>query len=276
MASSLQPHEEEQMQLFIDFCEKHPDGVSDEAVSSQLPQIGENTRAKIVNELLQTNRLVLQQSRDRRQVYYRLYSEDKARKLVDLNAEAVMIYQMIERGGNMGLWMRDIRKRSNLPRKTAQKHIKKLESRNLIKLVKGAAVRGKDVYMLSELEPARELTGGTFFVGAEFDAQFVRELTAAAYTCVVKQGPVTCAQVHTWLTSIKISKVELLPEDVEQLLYVLEMDGLVERLPPPQFRARELLDLPKPNVEDASIPRYRQARSKPSTVLAVPCVQWYV
>ena len=70
------------------------------------------------------------------------------------------MYQTIQQAGNKGMWTRDIRFASNLLMPKLQKILKALEGRGLVKLVKSSQSATKRIYMLSELVPSEDLTGG--------------------------------------------------------------------------------------------------------------------
>ena len=70
------------------------------------------------------------------------------------------MYQRIQQAGNRGIWSRDIRLATNLPAQKVQRALKTLEGRNAVKLVKGTSGGNKKIYMLAELSPSDELTGG--------------------------------------------------------------------------------------------------------------------
>lgn len=53
---------------------------------------------------------------------------------------------------------------SNLQQPVITKILKALESRKLVKSVKSVTGGNRKVYMLYELEPSRELTGGAWWV----------------------------------------------------------------------------------------------------------------
>eukprot|EP00951_Prasinocladus_malaysianus_P040032 scaffold455207_cov42-Prasinocladus_malaysianus.AAC.1 len=59
-----------------------------------------------------------------------------------------------------GMWTKDMKFQSNLQQPQITKILKTLESRKLIKAVKSVSGGNRKVYMLYELEPSRELTGG--------------------------------------------------------------------------------------------------------------------
>lgn len=74
--------------------------------------------------------------------------------------EERLAYQVIQGVGNKGIWIKDVRYQTNLPAQKLQKVLKTLETRGLVKTVKCSTSAAKKIYMLSELNPGEELTGG--------------------------------------------------------------------------------------------------------------------
>ena len=62
-----------------------------------------------------------------------------------------------------GIWTRELRFKTGLQQQAqVNKILKNLEQRNLVKSVKGIMHASRKLYMLFELQPARELTGGAW------------------------------------------------------------------------------------------------------------------
>ena len=91
------------------------------------------------------------------------------------------MYQIIEDSGNTGIWIRDIRIKSNIPDKQISKVLKTLESKKLIKSVKSVSAARKKVYMLYDLVPDESLTGGAWYSDQEFETEFVDILNTKCY-----------------------------------------------------------------------------------------------
>ena len=89
-----------------------------------------------------------------------------------LSAEEVLVYQAVEAAGNVGIWTKELRARTNLQQPAVARMLKALEARGLVKSVRSVANGSRKVYMLSGLEPAREVTGGAWYTGHEFDSAF--------------------------------------------------------------------------------------------------------
>lgn len=112
-------------------------------------------------------------------------------RLKGLVAEELLVYQCIEAAGNtgsiiysisrlhsrnrlvavqqpesilycIGLWTKDMKHKTNLQQTQVTKILKQLESRNLVKAIKPVNQPSKKFYMLFDLEPAREITGGAW------------------------------------------------------------------------------------------------------------------
>jgi DNA-directed RNA polymerase III subunit RPC6 len=87
--------------------------------------------------------------------------------------EAVMIYRVIENSGEMGTWKRTLTMRTNLHENTVTKSLKELCTRGLIKEIRSAKHPTRRIYMLYDVKPSKENTGGTFFVDGEMDSGLV-------------------------------------------------------------------------------------------------------
>lgn len=59
----------------------------------------------------------------------------------DADNEEKVVYGIVEEGGNKGIWIRDIRMKSNLNMIQLNKILKNLETKKLIKAVKSVNVR---------------------------------------------------------------------------------------------------------------------------------------
>lgn len=79
-----------------------------------------------------------------------------------LDVEEQLVFQKIEQAGSKGIWIRDIRLATNLQNPRLTKALKTLESRQMIKNVKQHSHPSKKIYMLFELTPSEELTGGAW------------------------------------------------------------------------------------------------------------------
>ena len=97
----------------------------------------------------------------------------------------------------------------------------------LIKAVKHVAQQNRKVYMLYELEPSREITGGAWYTEHEYDAEFISVLREQCVKFIMSRGKVTLDEVCDFVKQTKLSHVELGQEEVLQIVNTLVYDGQV-------------------------------------------------
>ncbi len=184
--------------------------------------------------------------------------------LIGSDDEEKIVYSIIERAANKGIWIRDIRFQSNLSQTQLNKVLKNMESQKLIKSVKSVAASKKKVYMLNEIEPDRSVTGGSWYSGNDYESEFIEVLGQQCLrflfekvfiylfsiiklsVCFAQQSNsakisqtnpvsrrnssfVSSADVWKFIKDVGISKVELSLEDIESILDTLVFDGKVEK-----------------------------------------------
>ena len=108
------------------------------------------------------------------------------------------------------------------------KSLKVLESRKIIKCVHAVNAKTKKVYMLYEIEPSRELTGGAWYSGTELDEDLINTLQEQCFIFISQRGYASPEAVHAFMQETGIFKVELRVDDVITVLNTHVFDGLVE------------------------------------------------
>ena len=149
---------------------------------------------------------------------YKEVKQDEAVKFRGLSSEDLLVYQIIQQSGNTGIWTKELKQKSNLPQTQISKIFKSLEARKLIKAVKHVAQQNRKVYMLYELEPSREITGGAWYTEHEYDAEFISVLRDQCVKFILSRGKVTLEDVCEFVRKTKLSHVELGQEEVLQIV----------------------------------------------------------
>lgn len=201
--------------------------------SSLKERFGENYTklVPIINELTAESRLNMAQVGGDSELFYTLVSSDVASKFLGLDAQARLVYQVIEKAGNMGIWTKEIRIATNIQQQALNKIFKILEQRRLIKPVKSVTAKAKKLYMLYDLQPSTELTGGVWYSDLEFDHEFISELRGFLIhmTRRMNQGRgVTIMELRNVMVENKVSRVELSLEDLRQLVQTLVYDYILD------------------------------------------------
>lgn len=210
-------------QLIATHAEQNPDGLSNADISQLIPNVSVEQRVAAINKLLQQGQLEILTKNNN--LIYR-YKDPLKNASVPKGAdnEEKIVYSIIEEGGNKGIWIRDIRVKSNLIMTQLNKILKNLETRKLIKAVKSVNASKKKVYMLYNMEPDRTVTGGAWYQDQDFESEFVDVLNQQSLRFLelrlenarkLNEGPIatkklsccTVKQVHTYISELGISKV---------------------------------------------------------------------
>lgn len=231
-------------QKIIALAQARPKGISDKDLVNEIPNLPAAQRAQIINKLLSQGYFDLYKHGG--SLLYRLKDPSKTKIAKGADNEEKIVYSIIEEAGNKGIWIRDIRFKSNLMPIQLNKILKSLETKKFIKAVKSVAASKKKVYMLYNLEPDRSVTGGAWYQDQDFEAEFVDILNQQCFRFLEQKreqagqwagGPIdarniafaSSKEVWKFISDLGISKVKLSVEDLEMILNTLVYDGKVEK-----------------------------------------------
>ncbi|CCG81250.1 DNA-directed RNA polymerase III subunit RPC6 [Taphrina deformans PYCC 5710] len=220
--------------------------VSTETVQSFLPE-GKNdvtAASSTINQLL--SRRLLEALQHNGDLVYKAVSQNEARRMGGMDGDESMVYQYIKSSGNEGIWSRHIKGRTNLHATVITRTLKSLESKSLIKCVRSVQNPTRKIYMLYDLIPSIEVSGGPWFTDSELDVEFVGKLSNAIERFINSKsrpknkeferlfppshtGFPTAQGIHEWLRGTGLTDVDLGIADIYALLDVLIYDGKVEK-----------------------------------------------
>jgi DNA-directed RNA polymerase III subunit RPC6 len=121
--------------------------------------------------------------------------------------------------------------RTNLPQGKITKILKLLEERGLVKAIKSIQNASRKVYMLSSLEPAKEITGGPWYGNDQQpDKEFIETIRSVVSSFVERSGPVTLESVSNFIQHSGVSSQPLQQEDVASILKTLCYDVVLEKI----------------------------------------------
>lgn len=204
-------------------------GCDDAALNGSLPATSLAERADALNALLKKGRLNLLRAADSDTLLYRAVSAEEAVKFKGLSSEDVLVYQIIQQASNTGIWTKDLKLRSNLQQPQVTKVLKTLEARSLIKAVKSVANKNRKVYMLMDLEPSTEITGGAWYTENEFDSEFIDVLRRSCLKFIETQGAADLEQVCQHIDEQAVATVTLGHAEVLQIVNTLVYDGVADQ-----------------------------------------------
>ena len=196
-----------------------------------------------INKLLQQGELQLLQQQDGKEVtlVYKLIDS----KFKGLDPEDMLVYQKIQEVGNSGIMSQALRRATGLQQNSLTKILTRLENRQLIKSVHSVFQKNRKFYLLADLVPSRELTGGPWYTDRELDTEFVKALKDFIMDFLdqkeqederaeIDDGSEGCASVEEMSDQIKmrglVQGTELAIDDVDQLVQNLVSDAKLEKV----------------------------------------------
>jgi DNA-directed RNA polymerase III subunit RPC6 len=178
------------------------------------------------------------------EIHVRLVDSDpsKLARLHDLDVKHRLLFQLIERSGDRGMWARDLRFRSNLQHTEITKILKTLESRKLIKSVTSVAAKNRKVYLLFDVIPSVEVTGDVWYSGSNLDRDFIEILSTTVLKVLQTAGSpprsphfaggLAVEDVFDQVVQTQVSKQALSLQNILGILEVLVYQGRIERIFP--------------------------------------------
>lgn len=209
-------------------------GVPKEVVEKEFAKVGcsiEDTLG-VLNEALSRNKVVVHVNMHGNMLF-RLQTAQElkdAAKLQGLTAEERLVYQEIGNAKEAGASTKDLRSKTSLPAPALTKALKQLETRKLVKQVKSVSAKNKKIYLLYELEPGKEITGGTWYSDQqEFDHELIHQLREMAMKYIGQNQQVSLSQVHDFINNSGLLNGKPLEQsDIESVLDMLVSDAKIE------------------------------------------------
>jgi len=110
------------------------------------------------------------------QVCWRCRSREDAARMSLMNEKELMVYTTIEASTTTGIWTKTLSARTNLHQSVLTKALKYLETKGYVKQIKSVKFPKRKMYMLKDLEPTEETSGGPWFSDGELDVEFISSI----------------------------------------------------------------------------------------------------
>ncbi|ODV69990.1 34-kDa subunit of RNA polymerase III (C) [Hyphopichia burtonii NRRL Y-1933] len=206
---------------------------------------------EIAQELVSNNLAKLMKVGE--ELKFQVISLSEAKKITSMSDDEAMIYSYIEASGREGIWTKTIKAKTNLHQHIVVRCLKSLEGQRYIKSIKSVKHPTRKIYMLYNLQPSIEVTGGPWFTDSELDTEFIDSLTTVIWRFVASKSYPTVFQppssntnvfqssfpaTHTgyinlesimeFITSNRITNIELAVHDIRALCDVLIYEDKLE------------------------------------------------
>jgi DNA-directed RNA polymerase III subunit RPC6 len=212
----------------VGLCKHSREGIIDEDLTNAL-KISEDKKLELLNVLSEHGYLKFQQSKGGSLIY--LYQDpEELKKFQGLDKEDEMVYRAIADSKSKGILTNEIKNKTGLTAPQINKILKKLEGKALVKSVKHINMKNRKVWMLYELEPTDEVTGGLFYVDNAFDKDLIEALCNRTLECISAEGTASFKEIAIKLRASRVKDVDLRDDHVKSILNVLIYDDRIEEI----------------------------------------------
>lgn len=235
----------------------------------------ENSRLSL-QELI--DKKLLQVLKQNNEVVFKKVDASEASKKLGMSKDEQLVYSHIEQSAREGIWIKTIKAKTNLHQHIVVKCLKNLESQRYIKSIKSVKFPSRKIYMLYNLQPSIEVTGGPWYTDGELDDEFISHLLTIVWRFAaektfphgfnnysqvdMKSGTnekiytknvvnyVTKQEILDFIKKINISKVDLTIPDIESLCEVLYFDNRLSKIGLNAYKVtlQSVLDLMSDNL----------------------------
>jgi len=210
----------------LEVLEKHPDGINDTDFDKFLP-LPKEAKVEIINNLLAERRVILLETKGG-EILYKYQSKEKADKYKELTSAEIPIYQLLEDASNRGLSTREIKDKTGITTARVNKLLGSMENKGMIKFIKSIQAKKKKVYMLSEIEPSIDITGGIWYNETEFNTNLIDTLSERCLEYIEKQKTASRKEITLYIRSLRILPSDIKEEEMQSILNILFFDDKIE------------------------------------------------
>ncbi|KAK6090681.1 hypothetical protein P3W45_000404 [Vairimorpha bombi] len=165
------------MDTLLSFIKTYENGVTEEQILIMNPSLTKESLVKHLNSLIKNNSITVY--KDGSTIYY------KAITNASDDYESLII-NLISQSGTDGMWIREIREKTNMPHNLVLKMLSNLESKRIIRSIKNIK-NNRKVYVLFDIIPSDEVTGGFWFTDNDVDVECVDNVSKIVYNYIKKK-----------------------------------------------------------------------------------------
>ena len=263
--------------LYEKLCSGPPEKLYDQSTLSSFcsPRPTPYEFLQIIQRLIDNFQLSVHSSHS--ETLWKCVLPGQASKLKALGLDEGLVYRQIEAVQNVGIWKRDLQRKTNLHLTSLDRCLKTLEVRGYIKTVKSVQYQSRKIYMLAHLDPAEDISGGSWYEDGELDVAFIEYMRKAVFKSIQDEsfqrieaatdptdddpgihgewpmgatsqlfyphpagftGYATLAHVTQCLKKSKVINVSLMSGEIQQIIDDLCWDGKVVRMGNGRYKAK--------------------------------------
>lgn len=230
-------------EYIVSLCKRNPDGIlqgelekmtSEQNISPEKLQLA-------LNDLISRQEITILEktlAEGKTELVFRVIHQEEREKLKDLSAHDIAIYKLIKDSIDKGISKREIISKSELPTAVVTKSLSFLEKKKIIKHFTSFSKKSLKLFILYDVQPSREKTGGSLFSDGKLDVELVEVLRERVFEFVVREFKqkrfVDVDSTRAYINSTGIFYEELDNDCILSIINLLIYDGSLEETANPK------------------------------------------
>ncbi|PWA74025.1 winged helix-turn-helix DNA-binding domain, RNA polymerase Rpc34-like protein [Artemisia annua] len=137
------------------------------------------------------------------------------------------VLNVIKSKKESAIWLRDLKRDSDLADPIVTKSLKNLITAGLIKEVKHVQFKGRKHYIAAEFEPSQEITGGSWYVDGNLDTAFIEQLKETCLKVIRKLKVATAEGVYDFFKTNRLTNTECTSQQISEILRSMVLDNMI-------------------------------------------------
>jgi DNA-directed RNA polymerase III subunit RPC6 len=192
MDDILSPKEEE----LLSIIKSHITGITQEELEKELTCPIEE-RVELLNTLIAQRRVEVIDKNG--EVKLRFQSAEDAGKYKELTPLEAAVFEYIKESSCKGICTKELTTKTGMATKSINPVLKSMQNKGSIKSVQSIQGKRKKVWMLSNLEPSADITGGIFYKNQEIDVDLINTLNFRILEYIKTHGPSPRSEISNYL-----------------------------------------------------------------------------
>lgn len=221
------------MKDLLEFIKSHENGVTEEQILVMIPSLTKEQLVKSLNNFIKSNSITVYKNLGK--IYYKA--------IVNASDDyETLIISLISQSATEGMWIRDIKEKTNMPHNLLLKILNTLENKRIIKSMKNIK-NNRKVYVMYDIMPSDEITGGFWFVDNDVDFECVENVSKIVLNYIIKKtkvedencinkysGNVSLEEITDYINGLKFLNNNVKESDMLVLVNTLVYDDKLEKL----------------------------------------------
>jgi DNA-directed RNA polymerase III subunit RPC6 len=191
----------------------------------------DSAKVEAINQLLGAGLIAI--SEEAEEIVYHSLTKEQAQAVTGLSSEEAVVLQTVRETGSLGIANVEIKGRTGIPTARVNRLLTSLEHKGLVQSVKSVQAKNRKVWLVSEIEPSTEVTGGFLYnTDQEFDNDLLHLLLQSAKQ-YLQEHTAGVKELTQYLRTVAKGIQE---ENVKQILTSMTALQDIEELPGGKFR----------------------------------------